>query len=183
MTLAYEQEKEFFSTLKDIFDFSTLPENDPFYNKDNSMKIGIFKDEVPGRIIGRFLTTGPKSYVYMILDMSGIEKKYQSRKMRQLFKHVVKLKGIPKYFQNKLLGVEDFDNSLDNPYATRALTYKVLRMTYERQMCVMTCTKRVLNVHDSKRWVYKKFRDSLALGHVLTLGLSDIELNNLLYKT
>ena len=49
------------------------------------------------------------------------------------------------------------------------MTYSALRIGPDRKMFTSTCRKKILDCHDSKRWVYPCQTDSMALGHYLTL--------------
>ena len=80
------------------------------------------------------------------------------------------MKALSRHFQSTLLTEEEFLEAFRNPNTERSLTYTALRIGYERKMYTFTCNKKILDSHDSKRWVYPSQLDSLALGHYLTFN-------------
>ena len=169
LTLDSDRERKFYSMLEHIFDFSSLPENDRFYSTKNKSLVGIFKDEVPGLLIKSQHSNGAKSYLYTIENNTGRDKFSMTEKEKELYYPNIKLKALSRYFQSTLLTEDDFEKTFDNPNRECRLTYNTLRIGYERCMYTFKCTRKVLDSHDSKRWVYPNQRDSLALGHFLTL--------------
>ena len=170
LSLDSEEEMEFYSLLRDIFDFSTLSVNDRFYSDENLSVVGVFKDECPGLLIRSMHSNGAKSYVYTIENTTGIVKELMTEKERKLYYPFIKMKALSKYFQSTLLSEDDFLRAFDQPYKERYITYTTLRMGYERRMYTFKCTRKILDSHDSKRYVFPDQRDSLALGHYLTMN-------------
>ena len=169
LCLDSDQETKFYSLLSDIFDFSTLPKNDRFYSVENKFKVGIFKDEVSGLLIKAQHSNGAKSYLYTIYNNTGLDVRLMNEKERKIYYPRIKMKALSKHFQSNLLTEDDFLQAFRDPNQERSLTYTSLRIGNERKMYTFTCNKKVLDPHDSKRWVYPSQLDSLALGHYLTL--------------
>ena len=171
LTLNFDEEMEFYSRLRHIFDFSTLPTNDRFYSKENSSTVGIFKDEIEnGLLIKSQHSNGAKSYVYTIENNTGVTKNLMTEKEKKVYYPNIKLKALSKFFQSTLLREEDFLNAFKNPNKETKLTYTALRMGHRRRMYTIKCTRKLLDSHDSKRFVHPLQLDSLALGHHLTLN-------------
>ena len=175
LCLDIEREMKFYSLLSDIFDFSTLPRNDRFYSTVNKSVVGIFKDEVSGLLIRSQHSNGAKSYLYTIENNTGLDKRFMTEKEKEIYYPRIKLKALSRYFQSVLLQEEDFMDVFRNPNKERCLTYSALRIGHGRKMYTYTCKKKVLDSHDSKRWVYPSQTDSLALGHYLTLDSEWVE--------
>ena len=176
LRLDSDQEMEFYSLLSDIFDFSTLPKNDRFYSAENKSVVGIFKDEVSGLLIKAQHSNGAKSYLYTIYNNTGLDVRLMNEKEKAIYYPRIKMKALSKHFQSTLLTEEDFLQAFRNPDQERSLTYTSLRIGNERKMYTFTCNKKVLDPHDSKRWVYPSQLDSLALGHYLTLDPGWVDL-------
>ena len=175
LCLDSEKERKFYSLLSDIFDFSTLPKNDRFYSVENKSKVGIFKDEVSGLLIKAQHSNGAKSYLYTIHNNTGLDARLMNEKERETYYPRIKMKALSRHFQSTLLMEEDFLQAFRNPGQERSLTYTALRIGNERKMYTFTCNKKILDSHDSKRWVYPSQLDSLALGHYLTLDPEWVE--------
>ena len=168
LSLDIDQEMEFYTLLKDIFDFSTLPRNDKFYSTANKSVVGIFKDEINGLLIRSQHSNGAKSYLYTIENNTGLNKRLMSEKEREIYYPRMRMKALSRYFQSTRLREEDFEEAFDNPDRERELTYSSLRIGRDRKMYTFTCKKKILDTHDSKRWVYPCQKDSIALGHYKT---------------
>ena len=168
LVLTIDQEQLFYKQLNHIFDFSSLPKNHGLYSTHNHNVVGIFKDEMKGYVIQSLYTNSAKSYLIGLFDNTGIPPSEQTLALKSLFDPAVKLKGIPRYFQAKLLTIQDFKEAFYFPDKVKTLTYSVIRIGQDRRMYTFKCKKNVLNIHDSKRYVFNNFKDSLAHGHVYT---------------
>jgi hypothetical protein len=60
----YEDLKEF----KDYMDFSDYPTEHKKYDNTNKKKLGMFKDDVNGKIITEFIALQPKTYSFKVED-------------------------------------------------------------------------------------------------------------------
>ena len=168
LCLNSDQEMHFYSLLRDIFDFSMLPKSDRLFSSENELIVGIFKDEVEGLLIRSQHSNCPKSYLYTIENNTGLDVRLMNEKERMIYCPRIKMKAISRYFQDTLVTEADFEQIFSDPNKERRLTYSSLRIGYERKMFKFTCVKKVMDSHDSKRWVYPSQTDSLALGHYLT---------------
>ena len=175
LSLDLEREIEFYSLLSDIFDFSTLPKNDRFYSVANKSVVGIFKDEVNGLLIRSQHSNGAKSYLYTIENNTGLDERLMNERERGIYYPRIRMKSLSRFFQSTQLREEDFVNTFLDPDQQHHLTYSALRIGPDRKMFTFTCTKKILDCHDSKRWVYPCQRDSIALGHYLTLDSSWVQ--------
>ena len=175
LSLDLEREMEFYSLLSDIFDFSTLPKNDRFYSVANKSVVGIFKDEVNGLLIRSQHSNGAKSYLYTIENNTGLDERLMNERERGIYYPRIRMKSLSRFFQSTQLREEDFVSTFLDPDQQRRLTYSALRIGPDRKMFTFTCTKKILDCHDSKRWVYPCQRDSIALGHYLTLDSSWVQ--------
>jgi hypothetical protein len=158
--LSPQQELRFYKELSHLFDFSDLNKAHKLYSTENSTRIGVLKDESKGRDIVKFLTTSAKCY--------WVE--YASCECEEKCKHessMCKCKAVPHFVQRTQLKLSDFENALRNPHKRKKLEYFLIRIGEDRQIFTIKCKRRVMNVHDSKRYVIGT--DSLALGHYLTL--------------
>ncbi len=149
--LSPSQEMRFYNKLSHIFDFSDLPKTHKLYSTHNSSRIGVLKDESKGKVISKFLAACVKSYWVEYLDKSNL----------------CKFKSVPRYVQDTQLTINDFFYGFNNPDKRKKLEYFLIRISESRELFTIKCKRKTLNVHDSKRYVIG--RDSLALGHYLTL--------------
>ena len=140
--LTFDQEEQFYKKLVHIFDFSSLSPTDRLYSNHNSKTIGVFKDEVPNFVLDAFYTNGPKSYLYTLYDNTGIPPFQQTRTSKEIFNPVITLKGLPKFFQAKLLTTEDFKEQYNYPDKIKTLTYSVIRIGRSRGMYTFRCRKK-----------------------------------------
>ena len=145
------QELKFYHELKDIFDFSDIPQTDKLYSTHNSTTIGVFKDESKGRIIVEFYTTSAKSYWVQYKDA---------------LKRMIKNKGVPHFVQENQLSLQDFIEAFKDSEKRKKIVYHLIRISQEsRRIYTVKCRRKTLNTHDSKRYVINNGYDSLAMGH------------------
>ena len=170
LALDYEQEEKFYAQLEGIFDFSMLPTNDRFYSTKYVSVQGIFKDEIKhGVVIRGFHSNGAKSYIVEMENNTGVDACMMSEEERKVYYPQIKLKALSRFYQAILLQVRDWLNAFDYAASEQKVTYTALRLDRRRRMHTFECRRKVLCTHDSKRWVHPKQKDSIALGHHLTL--------------
>ena len=134
LSLDLEKEKEFYSLLSDIFDFSTLPKSDRFYSTANKSVVGIFKDEVNGLLIRSQHSNGAKSYLYTIENNTGLDVRLMDEKEREIYCPRTRLKALSRFYQSTQLREEDFVNTFVNPNQEHYMTYSALRIGPDRKM-------------------------------------------------
>jgi hypothetical protein len=140
----YEDLKE----LKNDMDFSNYTVGTKYYNKDNEMKLGFFKDEVKGEIIVEFIGLAPKMYAY-ILD-SGKEEK--------------KAKGVPKQTVKKQMNYARYKQTLEDEECKKNYVQFNTIRSNNHQLHSITCNKSGLSNYENKRY-YVDNNYSLPYGH------------------
>ena len=155
-SLCYEIETEDFfrdisPDVEKMFDTSGYPENHPSGIKSglNKKVIGLFKDEVGGKIISEFVGLRSKLYAYKMFE--GPESK--------------KCKGVKKAVVKTVLTFDDYKDCLFNEknYTAKFNTLRSRRHEISTE-CV---TKTALSATDDKRHVLPNDPEhrTLALGH------------------
>ena len=56
-----------------LFDFSEYPKDHNCYNFKNNKKLGIFKDELHGKIMTEFSSLKPKMYSFEFIENNSIK--------------------------------------------------------------------------------------------------------------
>ena len=77
--------KKGFNDIKQHMDFSDYPPEHPCFDKTKRKVLGMFKDEVNGKIITKFIGLKPKSYAFTIHGEDD-----EHKKSKGVVKHKVK---------------------------------------------------------------------------------------------
>ena len=130
-------------------DFSNLAKVHVLYNIDNIDKIGIFKDEVGGRIITEVYASTAKCYTIVFKD--GL-------------KQIKKCKGVPKSVV-KSFTTHMYRESALITNVRHYATYFRIGVANTREMSLIKVRKSTLQGMDTKRVIIDNGCDSLPFGH------------------
>ena len=141
--------KDISGDVKDRFDTSDYPPNHPsgIPTGCNKKVLGVFKDEVAGRIIEEFVGLRAKLYSYKMFE--GEESK--------------KCKGIKKSVVKKSITHEDYKNCLFTG-KEQLQKMNVIR-SYKHEVYKEVVNKIALCPDDDKRYIQEGLTDTLALWH------------------
>ena len=141
--------KDISGDVKDRFDTSDYPPNHPsgIPTGCNKKVLGMFKDEVAGRIIEEFVGLRAKLYSYKMFE--GEESK--------------KCKGIKKSVVKKSITHEDYKNCLFTG-KEQLRKMNVIR-SYKHEVYTEVVNKIALCPDDDKRYIQEGLTDTLALWH------------------
>ena len=135
--------------LKNLFDFSNLPKNHALYDVSNANKIGIFKDEVAGKIISAVYASSAKCYSVVFKgDLPGIQK----------------CKGVPTRLV-KNFTQQQYRESCLMTHKKHYVLFSRIGIARNRQMALINVKKVALNGADTKRVVINGGYSSLPFGH------------------
>ena len=149
--------------MKQYYDVSKYPKNHEIFKgltdqqidewNMNSGVIGLFKDELDGRIMNSFIGLKPKMYS-VIYDHNGKEM------------HKSTAKGVPKHIKEKITH-QDFINTIENKVSIKDMKreFKSLR-SKNHQINTVNIEKITLTTLDDKRY-YLNENESRAHGHYL----------------
>ena len=136
-----------FNDIKQHMNFSDYPVEHPCHDKTNTKVLGMFKDEVNGKIITQFIGLKPKSYAFTIHGEDD-----EHKKSKGVVKHKVKknchIRTTTKhYFKTK----------------KHEITYNFIR-SRNHQLFSMSQVKQSLSNYENKRLYIDAFT-SLPYGH------------------
>ena len=137
------------SKLKDLFDFSNLPKHHALYNDANVNKIGIFKDEVAGKVIEAVYASSAKCYSVVF---------------REDVQNIQKCKGVPKALVKKFTR-QQYRESCLMTNKKHYVLFSRIGIARNRQMALINVKKITLNGADTKRMVINGGHSSLPFGH------------------
>ena len=145
--------------MKQVFDFSGYPTTHPLYSTDN-MKAGVFKDELKGNIMEKFIGLRPKLYCYTeIVNKDNKETK----------KEKLTAKGVKKLVKEQKLSFADYEICLQT-CKPKTVEFNYIRSDHH-QLYTYSTSKIGLSMNDDKRWICADGVHTLAHGHYLTKTL------------
>ena len=136
-----------FNEIKQHMDFSDYPVEHPCHDKTNKKVLGMFKDEVNGKIITKFIGLKPKSYAFTIHGEVDEHKKS---------------KGVVKHKVKKELSYQNYHEALFQN-KKHEITYNFIR-SKSHQIYSMSQVKQSLSNYENKRFYIDDFT-SLPYGH------------------
>ena len=158
-SLMYEIETEDFykdisEDVKDRFDTSDYPPNHPsgIPTGCNKKVLGVFKDEVGGKIIEKFVGLRAKLYSFTILNNEEI-KNLRTRKC----------KGVKKSVVERSITHDDYEQCLFTG-KEQLRGVNVIR-SYKHEVYTERVNKVALSPNDDKRYVLENLINTLAWGH------------------
>ena len=136
-----------FNDIRQHMDFSDYPVEHPCHDKTNKKVLGMFKDEVNGKIITKFIGLKPKSYAFTIHGEVDEHKKS---------------KGVVKHKVKKELSYQNYHEALFQN-KKHEITYNFIR-SKSHQIYSMSQVKQSLSNYENKRFYIDAFI-SLPYGH------------------
>ena len=141
--------KDISGDVKDRFDTSDYPENHPsgIPTGINKKVLGMFKDEVAGKIITEFVGLRAKLYSFKMED--GKENK--------------RCKGVKKQVVKESITHEDYKTCLLS--GKEILRKQNILRSYDHEVYTEEVNKIALSAEDDKRYILSDGKDTLAWGH------------------
>ena len=141
--------KDISGDVQDRFDTSDYPENHPsgIPTGINKKVLGMFKDEVAGKIITEFVGLRAKLYSFKMED--GKENK--------------RCKGVKKQVVKKSITHEDYKTCLLS--GKEILRKQNILRSYDHEVYTEEVNKVALSAEDNKRYILSDGKDTLAWGH------------------
>ena len=141
--------KDISGDVRDRFDTSDYPENHPsgIPTGINKKVLGMFKDEVAGKIITEFVGLRAKLYSFKMED--GKENK--------------RCKGVKKQVVKKSITHEDYKTCLLS--GKEILRKQNILRSYDHEVYTEEVNKVALSAEDNKRYILSDGKDTLAWGH------------------
>ena len=136
-----------FQGIKQHMDFSDYPVEHPCHDTTNKKVLGMFKDEVNGKIITRFIGLKPKSYAF---TTHGEDEEHK------------KSKGVVKHKVKKELTYQNYHEAL-HQNKKHEITYNFIR-SKTHQIYSMSQVKQSLSNYENKRYYVDAF-SSIPYGH------------------
>ena len=136
-----------FQGIKQHMDFSDYPVEHPCHDTTNKKVLGMYKDEVTGKIITRFIGLKPKSYAFTI---HGEDEEHK------------KSKGVVKHKVKKELTYQNYHEALHHN-KKHEISYNFIR-SRTHQIYSMSQVKQSLSNYENKRFYIDAF-NSIPYGH------------------